>query len=145
MKYTEVKMDLFKAEKKYMLGHCIAQDAGMGAGIATQFRKLFGNRLINIVREQKPAVVDVVFYYSKNRKRGVYNIITKKYSTGKPSRASFDKAIEILKDKMIENDHHYLAIPLIGAGLDRLSWDDNKATLMRVFEDTDIEILVCKQ
>ena len=74
----------------------------------------------------------------------MYNIVTKKYSTGKPTRESFDKSIEILRDKMIENGDKFLAIPLIGAGLDRLSWDENRETIKRVFKDTDIEILVCK-
>ena len=45
---------------------------------------------------------------------------------------------------MIENGDKYLAIPLIGAGLDRLSWDESRETIKRVFADTDIEILVCK-
>ena len=91
-----------------------------------------------------PSIPDVVYYYSNNRKRGVYNIVTKKYSGGKPTRISFDKSIEILRDKMIENDDKFLAIPLIGGGLDRLSWAENRETLQRVFADTDIEILVCK-
>ena len=54
------------------------------------------------------------------------------------------KRFEILRDKMIENGDKFLAIPLIGAGLDRLSWDENRETIKRVFKDTDIEILVCK-
>ena len=97
-----------------------------------------------IIRDANPSNPDVVYYYSNNRKRGVYNIVTKKYSTGKPTRESFDKSIEILRDKMIENGDKFLAIPLIGAGLDRLSWDENRETIKRVFQDTDIEILVCK-
>ena len=144
MKYEEIKQDLFKTEKKYALGHCVAQDGGLGAGIATQFCKLFGNRLRGIIRDANPSNPDVIYYYSNNRKRGVYNIVTKKYSTGKPTRESFDKSIEILRDKMIENGDKFLAIPLIGAGLDRLSWDENRETIKRVFQDTDIEILVCK-
>ena len=39
---------------------------------------------------------------------------------------------------MIENGDKFLAIPLIGAGLDRLSWDENRETIKRVFKDTDI-------
>ena len=143
MKYEEIKQDLFKTDKKYALGHCVAQDGGLGAGIAVQFCKLFGNRLRTIIRDANPSIPDVVYYYSNNRKRGVYNIVTKKYSGGKPTRISFDKSIEILRDKMIENDDKFLAIPLIGAGLDRLSWAENRETLQRVFADTDIEILVC--
>ena len=39
MKYEEIKQDLFKTEKKYALGHCVAQDGGLGAGIATQLKE----------------------------------------------------------------------------------------------------------
>ena len=66
MKYEEIKQDLFKTEKKYSLGHCVAQDGGLGAGIATQFCKLFGNRLRGITRDANPSNPDVVYYYSNN-------------------------------------------------------------------------------
>jgi len=35
-------------------------------------------------------------------------------------------------------------MPTIGAGLDRLKWEDVATQIKNVFEDTEIEILVCK-
>lgn len=144
MKYEEVKKDLFSVDKKYALGHCVAQDGGMGAGIAVLFVKKFGAVLRKVVTDSNPAISDVVFFHSEKKNRNIYNIVTKKESWGKPTRKTFDDAIVILKKKMIEHGDKYLAIPIIGADLDRLSWDENKATLNRVFADTDIEILVCR-
>ena len=37
-----------------------------------------------------------------------------------------------------------IAMPTIGAGLDRLQWEDVAAQIKDVFEDTGIEILICK-
>ena len=37
-----------------------------------------------------------------------------------------------------------VAMPLIGCGLDRLEWDKVKTIIAQTFNDTDIEVLVCK-
>ena len=36
-----------------------------------------------------------------------------------------------------------IAMPRIGCGLDGLNWQDVKKALQDVFDNTDIEILVC--
>lgn len=38
-----------------------------------------------------------------------------------------------------------IAMPVIGCGLDKLSWDKVSEAIKEVFSDSDIEILVCKQ
>ena len=40
-------------------------------------------------------------------------------------------------------DIHKVAMPRIGYGLDRQNWSEVKKLIEEVFEDTDIEILVC--
>ena len=37
-----------------------------------------------------------------------------------------------------------LAMPKIGCGLDRLDWDEVYDIICEVFEDTDVEILICE-
>jgi hypothetical protein len=37
-----------------------------------------------------------------------------------------------------------LAMPKIASGLDRLSWSEVYDIICEVFEDTDVEILVCE-
>ena len=36
-------------------------------------------------------------------------------------------------------------MPIIGCGLDKLQWDKVSKIIKEIFEDTDIEILVCRQ
>jgi hypothetical protein len=36
-------------------------------------------------------------------------------------------------------------MPLIGCGLDKLEWERVKSLLIAIFDDLDIEILVCKK
>lgn len=44
----------------------------------------------------------------------------------------------------MENGITKVAMPTIGAGLDRLPWQSVSEQIQRVFADTDMEILVCK-
>ena len=45
----------------------------------------------------------------------------------------------------IPSDCKKIAMPVIGCGLDRLEWCKVSEIIKEVFEDTDVEILVCKQ
>jgi O-acetyl-ADP-ribose deacetylase (regulator of RNase III) len=47
-----------------------------------------------------------------------------------------------MRDFCVENDITKLAMPRIGAGLDKLDWEQVKEVIEDVFEDTDIEITV---
>ena len=73
----------------------------------------------------------------------VFNLVTKPRCYHKP-------ILEVLRDTLIDMrdqceylDITKLAMPRIGCGLDCLDWDDVKELLFEVFEDSDIEILVC--
>lgn len=147
MKYTEIKGDLFSAEEHYVLAHCIAADARMGAGIATQFVKRYPN-MRNYIHSQNPIIGDVVFYNCHQAggtgKHHLFNLITKEKSWEKPYRADFSNAIDKLKEEMVNRGFLHLAIPLIGAGLDRLDWNESRDYIKEEFADTDIEILVHK-
>lgn len=48
-----------------------------------------------------------------------------------------------MKELCKKNGISKLAMPKIGCGLDKLNWEDVKQQIMRCFQDTDIEILVC--
>ena len=53
-------------------------------------------------------------------------------------------ALQKMKKVCIENGITKIAMPTIGAGLDRLSWSTVSNQIHMIFDDTDIEILVCK-
>ena len=51
--------------------------------------------------------------------------------------------LEDMNTQMLQNGEKYLAMPKISCGLDRCDWEDVEQIIREVFEDTDIEILVC--
>ena len=51
----------------------------------------------------------------------------------------------MMKDICIENNITKVAMPVIGCGLDRLLWNRVSNIIKEIFEETEIEILVCKQ
>lgn len=138
VQYKEIKQDLFLLPNKYVLAHCIAADAKMGAGIAVQFVKRYKG-LRPKLQSMHLQVGNVVFC------KGVLNLITKEISYGKPTRASFNQTIVNLREVAIKENIKHIGMPLIGSGLDRLDWDDSSRWIQEVFKETDIEIVVCRQ
>lgn len=143
MKYSEVKQDLFELPTDYVLVHCIATDARMGAGIATQFVKRYP-KLRYKLQSMNLQIGDVVLYKQNNSKHEVLNLITKQYSYGKPTRESFNQTILNMKKVVLENNIKQIGMPLIGSGLDKLDWDTSKNLIQKTFKEMDVEIIVCK-
>jgi O-acetyl-ADP-ribose deacetylase (regulator of RNase III) len=50
----------------------------------------------------------------------------------------------VMKELIIDLSITKLAMPKIAAGLDRLDWDAVLSIICEVFEDTDVEILICE-
>ena len=48
-----------------------------------------------------------------------------------------------MKEDMVATGVKKIAMPKIGCGLDRLNWNIVRSIIKEVFEDTDIEILIC--
>ena len=138
MKYTEVKKDLFKVSEDYYLAHCISTDAKMGAGIAVAFKKKFKLRETIVKADRGDLGVGTAILEGR-----VINLITKPKYYHKPTYKTFTSSLEDMKRIAIENNIQKIAMPKIGAGLDRLSWAKNREIIKETFKDTDIEILVC--
>lgn len=134
MEYSEVYGNLFTSDPKYKLGHCIAADAGMGRGIAVDFVKKFPR--IKFLRQMDLKVGTTYFVDP------VFNIVTKRKSSGKPSYESMCDALKSLKEECINNEVKYLALPKIGCGLDQLSWGAVRVMIQDIFKDMEIEIVV---
>lgn len=146
MQYREEVRDLFSVSDDYYLAHCISADFGMGKGIVVEFNKrfdmkrklqtCFGGYLEEFVEN---------YYQSDCLMMGrVFNLITKERYWQKPTYSTMRGALEMMKKLAIENDVNKIAMPTIGAGLDRLNFDKVSEIIQDVFSDTDIEILVCK-
>lgn len=144
MKYTEVKGDLFDVSVDYALAHCISWDCKMGKGIAAEFNEMFPNMKTRLMRSL--ALESEYYPHARLFSDGnikVINLITKPKYFMKPTPLSMRRALTSMRKVCMENHIDKVAIPQIGAGLDRLPWDNTKKTIMEVFDSMDIEILVC--
>lgn len=146
MQYREEVRDLFSVSDDYYLAHCISEDFALGAGIAVEFNKRFDMR--RKLNEEFPDFSDYMNHY---RLQGecilidrVLNLVTKQKYYYKPTYKSMRQALQMMKRVCEANNIQKVAMPLIGSGLDKLQWDKVSKIVQDVFEDTDIEILVCK-
>lgn len=135
---NEVVMDIFEVPHDYYLAHCISSDLVMGAGIAVEFQKRYNIREMLVGRPQrldhpKTALTDRVF-----------NLITKEKYFHKPTYASLYITIEQMKTIAGTLGITKIAMPTIGCGLDKLEWKNVKNMITEVFNETEVEILVCR-
>ena len=147
MEYREEVRDLFSVSDDYYLAHCISADFGMGLGIVVEFNKRFDMK--NKLQSKYP---DYLQKYNAHRVGGdcilegrVLNLVTKERYWMKPSIITMLLALKKMKEICLTNGIGKIAMPTIGAGLDRLQWDKVSEIIKDVFKDTDVEILVCKQ
>ena len=139
----EEKRDLFTVPQGYYLAHCISGDYALGAGIATQFVEVYNMRYK--LHSQYP-IPDGEKYANVGKALlvdNVFNLVTKARCFHKPTYDSLYETLVDMKDQCEEWDITKIAIPYIGCGLDRLEWNKVKDIIEDVFEDTDVEILVC--
>lgn len=147
MAYKEEVRDLFSVPEDYYLAHCISADFGMGKGIAVEFNKHFDMK--NKLQYKYPDYVNQ-WHSSKMighciREGRVFNLITKERYWHKPTYLSITFALKQMRTLCYLNDIKKIAMPIIGCGLDRLEWNKVSKIIQTLFEDRDIEILVCKQ
>lgn len=142
---NEVRQDLFTVPKDYTFVHCISADFVLGAGIAKEFDKRFDMKY-----KLKSKYPDYFYTFVRHRygggciyEDGVLNLITKEQYFHKPSIITMRIALQTMKNICLENNITKLAMPRIGCGLDRLEWSKVKLSIEQIFNDTDIEILVC--
>lgn len=147
MIYKEEYRDLFSVQKDYYFAQCISADFGMGAGIAVQFNERFNtkDRLTKIYPNYLSA-------YKSSEELGdcilqdkVFNLITKERYWNKPTYVSITEALIKMRELCNLGSIKKVAMPTIGAGLDKLDWDKVSTLIKDVFKDTDIEILVCRR
>lgn len=128
---NEIHGNMFNfLSKDTIVAHCIAADAGMGAGIAVDFVKKYPQ--IKQLRNETLSVGHTYFIHP------VLNLVTKKRSPGKPSYESMCFTLQSMSEVMAKNNIKEVSMPKIGCGLDRLSWPAVKEQLKYVFENQDV-------
>lgn len=147
MVYKEEIMDLFAVPEEYYLAHCISADFGMGKGIVVEFNKKFGMK-----KQLQLSYPDYINEWSRRKMKSdcllkgrVFNLITKERYFHKSTYESIRGVLELMKLYCLKYDVQKVAMPTIGCGLERLQWDKVSKIIQEVFEDTDVEILVCRQ
>jgi hypothetical protein len=140
MTITFEKRDLFTMPQGYYLAHCISADFSLGAGIAKAFDsvynmkfKLFKNYPDYEYKFGDALLVDNVF-----------NLVTKNKCWHKPTYESLRESLEMVREQLDFLDITKLAMPKIASGLDRLEWTKVYEIICEVFEDADVEIVICE-
>ena len=140
MTITTEKRDLFTMPQGYYLAHCISSDFALGAGIAKTFDSVYNMRfkLFKNYPDYKYNGGDALLIAN------VFNLVTKDKYWHKPTYDSLREALEMMKEQMDFVGATKLAMPKIAAGLDRLEWSKVYDIIYEVFEDADIEIVICE-
>lgn len=143
------QLDLFSVPKDYYLCQCISADFGMGKGIAVEFNKRF-----DMKNKLKKKYGSRISEWDKNpvSAKGecilegkVFNLITKREYFNKPVYAELTSALIDMRDIAEKEGISKIAMPRIGCGLDRLNWIRVEYLIKKIFEKTDVEILVCEK
>jgi hypothetical protein len=140
MTITIEKKDLFTMPQGYYLAHCISADFALGAGIAKVFDSVY-NMKFKLYRN-----------YDNYEYNGgdalpidnVFNLVTKQKCWHKPTYDSLREALLMMREQLEFLGATKLAMPKIGCGLDKLSWCQVYDIICEVFEDMEIEIVICE-
>lgn len=150
MTLTEEKRDLFSVDDSYFVAHCISSDIKMGAGIAplidtafgvkSRMERMYGDTILRDFRkiEERDGYCGMCIVVGR-----VLNLITKKNYWEKPTYSSMRLALKRMRYECMANGISKVAMPRIGCGLDKLDWGVVREMIIEVFDDTDIDILVC--
>ena len=145
----EEQRDLFSVPKSYFLMHCISADCKMGAGIAVEFARRGVKK--EILKSTNIIEVGTCKFTNATDWLGEFNLITKEKYYQKPTYETLTAALQDAKNLCIQGFKYEdlepikIAMPCIGCGLDRLSWSKVRRIIEQVFQNTDIEILICRR
>lgn len=140
MNITIEKRDLFTVPQGYYLAHCISADFTLGAGVAKVFDSVYNMRfkLFKHHPDYEFNGGDAILIDN------VFNLVTKRKCWHKPTYESLRESLEMMKEQLEFLDVTKLAMPWIGCGLDKLQKDQVYNIICEVFEDMDIEIVICE-
>lgn len=139
----EIKIDLFEYEptmQNFYYLHCVSRDFALGLGIAKSFRNKF-----NLTKD---VLTRGIIFDNLSLTSNVFNLITKSKYWQKPTYDSLKNAlISVKKTIFALNGNNtkdiQLIMPKIGCGLDKLMWKNVKNIVKEVFDDTELDIVIC--
>lgn len=141
MTYREIYGDLFNVDKKYYLAHCISADFALGKGIAVEFNKRYDMKK----KLHNQFIVNDDCWPTCYMIDNVFNLVTKEKYWHKPTYQTLRGALVDMRKHIERYDIKYVAMPMIGSGLDRLEWLKVSEIIKDVFKNSDVEILVVRR
>ncbi|KAF0709813.1 Macro domain-containing protein [Aphis craccivora] len=135
----EVDTSILDVPKEISIGHCVAKDMRMSAGIAVYFKNIY--KRVGELMDQRKDVGTVAFL--EENQRFIFYIITKELSYHKPSYDNISAALNELRDLIVEHHIKNLALPRIGCGLDGLDWAIVRGIIENVFQNVECTIMIC--
>ena len=142
----EENIDIFSLNiDEYYFAHCVSADFEMGAGIAVEFNNRFNLKRNLTYKYPKEIYLSAWSSYGGDciLEGKVFNLVTKERYFLKPTYKSLRLSLEKMKEICISQGIHNIAMPRIGCGLDKLSWNKVYNIIKEIFDYTDIDILIC--
>lgn len=138
MTLIEKNFDLFAVGDAYY-AHCISADFALGAGIAQKFNEKYHMRWL-LKQRFRPGAENVG---KALLIKHTFNLVTKERYFQKPTYQTLVSALCSMRRQMDMYGITRVAMPRIGCGLDRLDWAKVKSIILKVFGETDVEIIIC--
>jgi hypothetical protein len=146
---TERRQNIFTVDRsQFALAHCISADCAFGEGktghygIAWDFQQHFPG-IKQYCINQKPHIGDCIIYASEYG--WVFNLVTKQLHWHKPTYETLAMALQTLKAQAVSMNVIGIAMPEIASHLDRLDWQTVRGMIIKEFENTTINLLVCRK
>jgi O-acetyl-ADP-ribose deacetylase (regulator of RNase III) len=129
------------------LGHSVAEDLEMSAGVAVEFKRRFGKVDLLLSMGRRVGQVAVLPVARPDGSiRYVFYIITKKRSRGtRPTLSNFAAAVNNLADACTLLGVKQIALPRIGTMKDRLQWSDVRRIICAAFAGRQTEVYIYKK
>lgn len=134
--------DLFTVPQGYYLAHCVSADFALGAGIAKLFDSVYNMRAK--LKDRYDLIDRKEYVGHALLVDNVFNLVTKGKCWQKPTYDDLTDALLEMSEIMTQLDITKLAMPKIGCGLDKLEWDKVEQVITDIFDDMDVEILICE-
>jgi hypothetical protein len=138
MTFTIEQRDLFTVPQGYYLAHCISGDFALGAGIAKRFDEVYNMRF-KLFRDFDEGCVGEATLVDN-----VFNLVVKEKKYDNVLYVNLESALIDMRDTMEYLNIDKLAMPKICCGREGLDWDLVKKLIKEVFENTNVNILICE-
>ena len=146
MKYKVEKREILLVPRDYSIVYTMSNDFFNKKGLAAKLSNRYKSMNLTIKRaykKQNDPSIKCVGFQPKHEKRYIIHLLVKeRYNSKSDYNTLFDALIQ-LKDDLLAMDVKKIAMPKIGIGSEGLNWSKVEELIKTVFEDTDIEILVC--